>query len=514
LFQLITQNAAKATPESTGFGARNKDRDLLTVGYRLLPGYRIRRYLSTWNNRQYFVAYLAAIGLGALLCLPLILWKDQYGLIFAIWDVLLIYVSLIVTIKARKDRLCLDSKQIYLPANTHRLGRIATRALLNTVALTISIKWHRVREISIVDNGKTRSKPDFALRFGAQYRTFTGDFDLPLRGLQREDLPKLIDHIEKYCAHAKGLYLLKELIRFYDFQEGRLLQTTYTELWESTHRATFSLTSFNPLPADSEIQGGAFRVVKQLGAGGFAAVYLIKDRADQLFVLKESVLPPTLSAESMAKAREQFQREALLLTKLDHLQIAQVFDHFTENERNYLRLEYVAGKTLRQLVNDLGVQNEDTVLRWCRELAGILKYLHGLTPPVMHRDLAPDNIIVSESGRLVLIDFGAANEFVGAATGTLVGRHAYMAPEQIRGKAEPASDIYSLGATLFFCLTGKDPAPLSNCSPLKAGAKVTPRLEELVRLSTKLDSEERFRTAKDVLEFAKGKTALNEEIAS
>src|SRR5207237_6197438 len=112
-----------------------------------------------------------------------------------------------------------------------------------------------------------------------------------------------------------------------------------------------------------------------------------------------------------------------------------------------------------------GAQKETTVLKWAAEVAEILTYLHKRNPPIIHRDLTPDNLVLKNEGTVHLIDFGAANQFVGTATGTLVGKQAYIAPEQLRGKADLQSDLYSLGGTLHYLLTGKDPIPLMVAHP-------------------------------------------------
>jgi serine/threonine protein kinase len=101
------------------------------------------------------------------------------------------------------------------------------------------------------------------------------------------------------------------------------------------------------------------------------------------------------------------------------------------------------------------------VVRWLLEAAKILQYLHSQSPPLIHRDVTPDNLVLARDGCLSLIDFGAANALLGTATGTLVGKQSYIAPEQFRGKAGLSSDIYSLGATVYFALTGREPEPLT-----------------------------------------------------
>ena len=168
-----------------------------------------------------------------------------------------------------------------------------------------------------------------------------------------------------------------------------------------------------------------------------------------------------------------------------------MYDHFVEDNRNYLLIEYIQGQTLRQIMHEDGQQTEEKVLSFAIQIAEILQYLHNQEIPIIHRDLTPDNLILSPRGKLFLIDFGSANEFVGAATGTLVGKHAYMAPEQIRGKATPASDIYSFGQTIYYCLSGCDPLPLLPSSIAQPPTNLAGVLNSLIKQCTNLEAEQR-----------------------
>jgi len=175
-----------------------------------------------------------------------------------------------------------------------------------------------------------------------------------------------------------------------------------------------------------------------------------------------------------------------------------VYDHFAEEGRNYLILEYLRGQDLRQFVKQNGAQPEHLVVNWACQIASILSYLHSQNPPIIHRDLTPDNLVRKDDDSVVLIDFGAANEFVGTATGTLVGKQAYIAPEQLRGKACMASDIYALGGTIYYLVTGKDPEALSE-SKLSEVLSISPELDEIVAACTQLEPEDRKLTAEDLV---------------
>ena len=131
-------------------------------------------------------------------------------------------------------------------------------------------------------------------------------------------------------------------------------------------------------------------------------------------------------------------------------------------------LQHIDGRTLRDYVQEFGRQDQGTALRWAIELSATLKDLHNLEPPVIHRDLTPDNIIIRKDGSLCVIDFGAANTFLGTATCTIVGKSAYIPLEQFQGKAKLCSDIYALGGTLYFLVTGRDPEALMASDPREA----------------------------------------------
>ena len=120
-----------------------------------------------------------------------------------------------------------------------------------------------------------------------------------------------------------------------------------------------------------------------------------------------------------------FAREAKILQLLSYLNIARVLDHFVENDRNYLLLEHINGLDLRDYIKEHGPQPERLIMRWVFELADVLAYLHEQSPPIVHRDVTPDNVVLDRTGSIKLIDFGAANQLLTTATGTLVGKQPY-----------------------------------------------------------------------------------------
>lgn len=274
---------------------------------------------------------------------------------------------------------------------------------------------------------------------------------------------------------------------------------SFTDMWEDELRRRFCATAFMPLEPGVHLRGGSLKVIRQLALGGLSALYLCQLQDKQLVVVKEAVVPEDATESVRDKAREMFDREAKLLMKLNHANIVKVLDHFVDSGRNYMMLEYVNGQDLRQFVKQHGPQKEHVVLEWAITIANILKHLHEQDPPILHRDLTPDNLVLRGDGQVVLIDFGAANEFIGNATGTFVGKQSFIAPEQFRGKASTSSDIYAFGCTLYFMLTGKEPEALSTSAPRDLVETVSDDFNEFVISCTEMEPRDRFSSAAQML---------------
>lgn len=318
---------------------------------------------------------------------------------------------------------------------------------------------------------------------------------IDLKCFKRAELEQLLLSLEIWGVSCERT---PELISLHDQMHNDKLGITtasYTQMWEEELSRRFSATAFIPLEPDRELQGGRIKIQRQLAFGGLSAIYLAQMNDKDMVVVKEAVIPEGTADKSKDKAMELFRREAQLLIKLDHDRIAKVFDHFQEEGRHYLVLEYVRGIDLRQLVKQNGPQPTYNVAKWALQISEILAYLHTQSPPIIHRDLTPDNLVLNEDGSVKLIDFGAANEFVGTATGTLVGKQAYIAPEQLRGKASTLSDIYALGGTLHYLLTAKDPEPLCESQPIELRADVPEKLNNLVFEMTAMEEGDRLQTA-------------------
>jgi tRNA A-37 threonylcarbamoyl transferase component Bud32 len=274
---------------------------------------------------------------------------------------------------------------------------------------------------------------------------------------------------------------------------------SYTEMWENELGRRFCPTAYIPLSPGRFMRDNTLKIISHLASGGLSALYLCQLDGKQLVVLKEAVIPQQGTESVREKAREMFEREAQLLMKLDHKNIVKVLECFSENERNYLLLEYIDGIDLRQLVKQNGPQKESDVLEWATQLASSLKYMHEREQPIIHRDFTPDNMVLRNDGQVVLVDFGAANEFIGTATGTFVGKQAFISPEQLRGKATVHSDIYAFGCTLFFLLTGQEPEALSSSNPKELNPAVSDELCELIESCTQMETADRYQSVAQLL---------------
>ncbi len=279
-----------------------------------------------------------------------------------------------------------------------------------------------------------------------------------------------------------------------------LVALSHTELWEDELTRRFGATNFIPLEPQQTVKAGALEVERQIAFGGMSAVYTVSDKKGQSFVLKESVVPDESDTELRKKACELLAREATILARLSHPRIASIIDHFVEDNRDYLLLQQLNGQDLRRLVKEFGPQSEENVVHWAIQITEILEYLHGQDTPVVHRDLTPDNLILDENGQVCLIDFGAANFFIGTATGTIIGKQAYIAPEQLRGRANVQSDIYALGATMFYLLTGEDPEPLAVSRPSTINSNTSRTLDEFIAACTAMEAEDRISSAHEARE--------------
>ncbi|MEM8637193.1 MAG: serine/threonine-protein kinase [Cyanobacteria bacterium P01_G01_bin.54] len=255
-----------------------------------------------------------------------------------------------------------------------------------------------------------------------------------------------------------------------------------------------------------------YLILRMLGRGGFGVTFLAQDThlPGQQFCVIKQLCPRVSEQRAMETARRRFKREAKILATLgSHSQIPMLLDYFVVDNDFYLVQEYVKGATLARLVRRQGPQPEAIVKRLLREILLLLNYVHQQS--VIHRDIKPQNIILAQDRRLVLIDFGAvkaelsqlSDSSVKGMTTHFVGTVGFAPPEQFSLRPVFASDIYALGVTCLYLLTGK--APLDFKSNPRTGelywqdrVDISKRFEKILTRMLRPAVRDRYQTIEEI----------------
>ncbi len=259
-----------------------------------------------------------------------------------------------------------------------------------------------------------------------------------------------------------------------------------------------------------------FRILHALGQGGFGATFLARNESlpgQPNCVIKQ--LRPTATAPHILQmARDLFEREAGTLGRIgNHPQIPQLLDYFEANQEFYLVQEYISGATLQQEVKREGTFGELKVKLFLSEILPILQYVH--SHQVIHRDIKPANLIRrSHDCKLVLIDFGAVKNQVNAANASLseqtaltsyaIGTPGFAPPEQMAMRPVYASDLYALGVTCIYLLTGKSPKdldydPATGELVWQKQVQVSDHFAKVLRKMLEVSVRHRYQSANEIL---------------
>ncbi|GHT39373.1 hypothetical protein FACS189437_02550 [Bacteroidia bacterium] len=233
-------------------------------------------------------------------------------------------------------------------------------------------------------------------------------------------------------------------------------------------------TSFRELAPGTTLLNGTYTIERTIGAGGFGITYYAKHTGlNSYYVIKEffldghcvrntqakTIILQGIDEDAFQKYRQKFIEEAQMLARLDHPNIVKVMNVFDENNTSYMVMPFVEGKTLQQVVEKQGKLNYDMAVNYIAQLADAVGHIH--QKDILHRDIKPDNIIITLKNTVVLIDFGSAREFVHDKTQshTTMLTQGYAPLEQYSSNSRKGaySDIYAIGATLYFATTGQKP---------------------------------------------------------
>ncbi|MDA1329831.1 MAG: serine/threonine protein kinase [Chloroflexi bacterium] len=255
-----------------------------------------------------------------------------------------------------------------------------------------------------------------------------------------------------------------------------------------------------------------YKIKQFISRGGMGSIYLAEDLRleGRLCAIKEVRLDYSLTDETLRQTRDQFQREANVLARLDHPNLPKVSDFFSEEHSDFLVMDYVPGEDLRALMIDSRQRNEflneAEVLSWAGQILDALDYLHSQDPPILHRDIKPSNLKLTPNKVVKLVDFGLVKVLAAKeATLTIVqgrGTALYTPLEQYggdTGHTDVRSDVYSLGATLYHLLTNTPPVearerflqPDGMPAMVEINPEISPRTERAVMWALRLHPEER-----------------------
>jgi len=266
----------------------------------------------------------------------------------------------------------------------------------------------------------------------------------------------------------------------------------------------FCIHCGQPLSVQRKIR--QYQLLRTLGQGGMGTTYLALNQAGvlaknpQLLVLKEM----NADMAKVAKAQELFEREAHTLKTLNHPGIPKYYDFFVDLGKKYLAMELIHGQDLEKRVNQWGPVTPSQAIAWMIQTCDVLDYIHNQAPPLIHRDIKPANLMVRTSdNRVVVLDFGAVKE-IGTTVGTRIGAEGYSAPEQAQGKPLTQSDLYAIGPTLIFLLTGETPFKFYRQRgkvyrfQLENVPTITPQLRRVIEQVTEANPGDRYATAKEL----------------
>lgn len=257
-----------------------------------------------------------------------------------------------------------------------------------------------------------------------------------------------------------------------------------------------------PLKA-GDLLAGHYKLLTQIGAGGFGTVYKARDqhKIGKLVAIKE-INMAALNTQEKIEVTDSFNREITLLSNLTHKSLPRIYDQFTDPEHWYIVMEYIEGQTLEDLLARAPDNRLPTkqAVKIATALCDVLTYLHDQTPSIIFRDIKPGNIMLTPWGRIYLIDFGIARRYQpGKArdTGSL-GSPGYAAPEQYgRTQTTTRTDIYGLGMTLQTLLTGKEPLEIRQ-QGLPPDVQIPWKLQTLINQMTDSDPLKRPGSTREV----------------
>lgn len=246
---------------------------------------------------------------------------------------------------------------------------------------------------------------------------------------------------------------------------------------------------------------GKYEILREIGRGGMSVVYLAMDtHLNKQWAVKE------IRKRGGGKKDEiivnSLLAEANMMTRLDHPALPRIVNIIDNGITIYVVMDYIEGESLDKILNEYGVQSEELVVGWAKQLCDALSYLHSQKPPIIYRDMKPANVMLKPEGNIKIIDFGIAREYkeLSLADTTVLGTKGYAPPEQYSGQTDARSDIYALGMTMHHLLTGVDPRNGEAYVPVRQwNPELSEGIEIIIDKCVEPAAENRYQSCADLL---------------
>lgn len=277
------------------------------------------------------------------------------------------------------------------------------------------------------------------------------------------------------------------------------------------------------LASGTMLSGGKYVIEKKIGAGGFGITYLARHTIlDRKYAIKELFMSgynvrnnatnhvslQGLEVKDFDRVRQTFINEARTLAHLNNEAIVKVIDIFDENGTSYMVMPFVEGTTLKSMVEKDGPMEYEMAVNYMVQICEALTYIH--SKDILHRDVTPDNVIVTPEQKIVLIDFGSARKFIDNKTQrqTTIVKPGYAPLEQhsARSRKGAFTDIYSVGAVFYYLLTGERPMDATERvlekmkEPIELNSNIPPQINAIIMKAMEMDGEMRYQSAKELID--------------
>ena len=262
-----------------------------------------------------------------------------------------------------------------------------------------------------------------------------------------------------------------------------------------------------------DIIDGKYEILKLTGRGGMSKVWLAMDtHVNKQWAVKE--IDKTTREFKDTVDEKQTRREIEIMRRLDHPALPRIVDVIEDEESLCIVMDYIEGETLLQILKTRGTAEQETVVSWMLDVCDAITHLHSFDPPIIYRDMKPSNVMLTRDQRIKIVDFGIAKDYREGLEDTQpLGTKGYASPEHWSKRTDVRSDVYSIGATMYHLLTGKDPSqPPYHMVPIRQINKdLSSGLEKILIKATASDPDERYQSVADLANALESYKALEQD---